>query len=111
MKTDQQLEDMDLESLLELLPGRNKYWKIPGKWSNDWWFNIDQTWVRDDNGKYVLGFSINYYGDNRETKLLDSGIFGKPREVAIKMYKHLRDYGLLDRPYEYKYEMESITKL
>ena len=57
------------DELMEWLPIRNKYWKIPEKFSNDWWLRIEQCFV--DGQK---GYMVNYYGDSNDIKVLDDDI-------------------------------------
>ena len=90
------LEELSLEELVDLLPGRNKYWsdQLPeSMWSNDWWCAIEFTWVRDGNGKMVNGWGINYYNDYH-TPLMKENIFARPRKAVIQMLEYLTEQGL-----------------
>lgn len=71
----------------ELLPKRNKRWDIEGKWSNDWWFRIDQAW-----GDWY----VNYHGDHNYVHLLDEPIRDKNIAEAMgKMLIYLLENGLM----------------
>lgn len=67
--------------ILDLMPGRNKYWDIEGKWSNDWWLRVDQSWgaINDPkpDGSMQNTWSVNYYSDMDTHKLINQDSFSK----------------------------------
>jgi len=62
--------------LLATMPGRNKYWNIKGKWSNDWWLKISQCWLERTDEGMKNGWYVNYYSDMDEHQLIDKDDFG-----------------------------------
>lgn len=54
--------------LLAKMPGRNKYWDIEGKWTNDWWLRVNQSWAehtrRNEDGSMINTWYADYYNDS-----------------------------------------------
>lgn len=85
--------------LLDMMPGRNKRWDIDGKWSNDWWLRIDQSWAARDkrraDGKMQNTWKVDYVNDD-DTPLRDEMSFGENlADQVAELLIYLLEKGLL----------------
>lgn len=84
---DEPISAFTVAELGEMLPKRNKKWNIEGKWSNDWWFRIDQAWS---------DFCVNYYSDTG-IGLIDGNIRDSNIANALgKLLIYLIENGLIE---------------
>lgn len=90
-------KNLTIDELLAIMPGRNKYWNIEGKWSNDWWLKIEQSWCgRDEDGRMKNCWSVNYFSDGDGYKLIDKLTFhDNLADGLIEMLMYLDENNLL----------------
>jgi hypothetical protein len=94
------LNELSTEELLEIMPGRCKYWEVPGRWTNDWWLQINQAYAKvgvvNQYGRPKNTWYADYVDDDDKPLREGFPFHGSLKEALIELLEYLKENNLYD---------------